>query len=289
MGWGGADWACCVRANGDARPVPPPPLPDTFAAAPAVAGFLIAARPRRVAWGLRWAAKSQAASLHRLLVGGVFTVFGTIIALVTIPWRLPQQWWLATPAAVVVPGVVERVTDDPASPYTDRSVAYVFSYVAPDGEHRSGHCFTSGPQWRAGEALRVRVVPGSPARALPEGGRFDENSPVGLLAVLPGGIGYAMFFGGLVRRRRAVWLLRHGEPHPVRVSAVEATRLTINGVTAFRIEYHAAASDGAKQAERHTDSEIVELAREALRRKRVVFLLVDPRRPRRTLWIESLL
>jgi hypothetical protein len=40
--------------------------------------------------------------------------------------------------------------------------------------------------------------------------------------------------------------------------------------------------------ERHTDSAIVELAREALRARRVVFLLVDPRRPRRTLWIESL-
>jgi hypothetical protein len=33
----------------------------------------------------------------------------------------------------------------------------------------------------------------------------------------------------------------------------------------------------------------VELARQALRAKRTVLLLVDPRRPRRTLWIESLL
>jgi hypothetical protein len=126
-------------------------------------------------------------------------------------------------------------------------------------------------------------------RALPEGGRFDENGPVGLLAVMPVVIGYAMFFGGLVRRRQAVWLLRHGEPQAVRVKAMEATRLTINGATAFRIEYHAVEGECPQRIERHTESAIMELAREALRARRVVFLLVDPRRPRRTLWIESLL
>jgi len=253
-----------------------------------VAEFVNAARPRRAGWGLRSAAKGQAASLNRLAVGAVFSFFGTIIALVSVPWRLPEQLWLEVAASGVVPGVVE-VVDDPGSPYTDRSVGYGFSYVTADGVRRTGRCFTSGPRWRAGDAVRVRYRPSAPGRALPEGGRFDENGVVGVLAVLPVCIGYAMFFGGLVGRRRAVWLLRHGQPLPVRVTAVEATRLTVNGARAFRIQYLAADGAGPERSERHTDSEIVELARQALRAKRTVLLLVDPRRPRRTLWIESLL
>ena len=117
----------------------------------------------------------------------------------------------------------------------------------------------------------------------------DDFRLVFWVAVLPAGIGYAMFFGGLVGRRRAVWLLRHGEPQPVRVTAVEATRLTVNGARAFRIQYLPADGAGLERSERHTDSEIVELARQALRAKRTVLLLVDRRRPKRTLWIESLL
>ncbi len=273
---------------GDARSVLPPPLLGTFDAPPAVAEFVNAARPRRTGWGLRSAAKGQAASLNRLAVGAVFSFFGTIIALVSVPWRLPEQLWLEVAASGVVPGVVE-VVDDPGSPYTDRSVGYGFSYVTADGVRRTGRCFTSGPRWRAGDAVRVRYRPSAPGRALPEGGRFDENGVVGVLAVLPVCIGYAMFFGGLVGRRRAVWLLRHGQPLPVRVTAVEATRLTVNGARAFRIQYLAADGAGPERSERHTDSEIVELARQALRAKRTVLLLVDPRRPRRTLWIESLL
>lgn len=253
-----------------------------------MAEFVNAARPRRAGWGLRSAAKGQAASLNRLAVGAVFSFFGTIIALVSVPWRLPEQLWLEVAASGVVPGVVE-VVDDPGSPYTDRSVGYGFSYVTADGVRRTGRCFTSGPRWREGDAVQVRYRRNAPARALPEGGRFDENGLVGVLAVLPVGIGYGMFFGGLVRRRRAVWLLRHGEPQPVRVTAVEATRLTVNGARAFRIQHLPADGAGAERSERHTDSEIVELARQALRAKRTVLLLVDRRRPKRTLWIESLL
>ena len=274
---------------GDARSVLPPPLPGTFDAPPAVAEFVNAARPRRAGWGLRSAAKGQAASLNRLAVGAVFSFFGTIIVLVSVPWRLPEQLWLEVAASAVVPGVVMEVVDDPGAPYTDRSVGYGFSYVTADGVRRTGRCFTSGPRWREGDAVQVRYRRSAPARALPEGGRFDENGLVGVLAVLPAGIGYGMFFGGLGRRRRAVWLLRHGEPQPVRVTAVEATRLTVNGARAFRIQYLPADGAGLERSERHTDSEIVELARQALRAKRTVLLLVDPRRPRRTLWIESLL
>ena len=67
-------------------------------------------------------------------------------------------------------------------------------------------------------------------------------------------VGYAMYFGGLVRRRRAVWLLRHGEQQPVQVTAVEATRLTINGAKAFRIEYQPVAGDRPARVERHVQA-----------------------------------
>ena len=118
----------------------PPPLPAPDNVSDDLGGFLAARRPRRVPWGLRWRAKAQAASLNRLAVGAVFTFFGTIVAAVSLPWRLPQQWRLACPDGIEVPGVVERVEDDPSSPYTDRSVAYVFSYAAPDGRRLTGRC-----------------------------------------------------------------------------------------------------------------------------------------------------
>lgn len=267
----------------------PPPLPGHFAAPREVAELLLARRPRAVGFGLRWQAKAQAASLHRLAVGSVFTVFGSIIAAVCIPWRLPQEVRLALPDAAVVAGIVEQVTDDPSSPYTDRAVSYVYNFTAADGTRHTSHCFTSGPRWRQGDTLQVRHLPGQPELSLPEGGRFDEHGLIGALAVLPVSIGYIMYFGGLRRRRRAVRLLRHGEPLAVHVTQVEATRLTINGARRFRISYEPATGAGVSRTERHTASEIVALAQEALRRRRPLFLLVDSRRPARTLWIETLI
>ena len=266
----------------------PPPLPAPDNVSDDLGGFLAARRPRRVPWGLRWRAKAQAASLNRLAVGAVFTFFGTIVAAVSLPWRLPQQWRLACPDGIEVPGVVERVEDDPSSPYTDRSVAYVFSYAAPDGRRLTGRCHTSGPRWGEGAALRVRCLAGYPELALPLGARFDENGWIGLLSVLPAGIGYGLFFGGIVRRWRAVRLLRGGVALPVRITRVEATRLAVNGARSFRIEYTAGGDVGPICRERQTDPDIVSLAKARLGTRRQVWLLAARGRARQTVWIETL-
>ena len=266
----------------------PPPLPEPDSVSDGLDGFLSSRRPRRVPWRLRWRAKAQAASLNRLAVGAVFTFLGTIIAAVSIPWRLPQQWRLAFPDGVEVSGVVERVEDDPSSPYTDRAVAYEFSYGAPDGRRLVGRCHTSGPRWDEGAALRVRCLSGHPELALPVGARFDENGWIGLLAMLPAGVGYGMFFGGLGRRWRAVRLLRDGEAVAVRITRVEATRLAVNGARSFQIEYVADGDTGPVRRERQTDPDIVSLAKARLATRQRAWLLGARGRPRQTVWIETL-
>ncbi len=222
------------------------------------------------------------------MVGFVFLLFGSIVSLVTIPWRLPVQLRLLLPDAGVCAGRIERV-EDPGTHYTDRSVAYHYAYTPTDGQRLAGRCYTSGPRWQAGDAVQVRFAPGRPAVACPQGARLDSEGPIGLLAVLFPAIGGGMFLGGLFRRHRAAWLLRHGVPLAVKVTSVEITRLRINGVPRFRIAYVPLDNGASSQIEKHTDSEVVDLARTRLRRKTPVFLLVDPRRPRRTLWIEALL
>jgi hypothetical protein len=130
-------------------------------------------------------------------------------------------------------------------------------------------------------------VAGDPTVACLDGARLSQSGFIGLLVLLFPAVGLGVAGYSLLERRRAERMLTQGAVAELRVTAVESTKIQVNKRPLFRIALAPADAPGAApRVERRSDPRAVRFALERLETSQPMFVLVDPKQPTRTLWIE---
>ena len=252
-----------------------------------LAALLAAPVPRTPAPELVRRVQTQAAALVMVWFGGFFAVLGLFFVWLFFPWNLPRDLRLALPDVHTAEGRIVSVETTHFSINETSVVAYGFEFSSPDERVVVGRCYTTGERWTPGAVVTVRYAPGDPATACPEGARLSEIGLIGLSTLAFPGLGLGLGLRSLVLRRRAVRMLVQGRPLEVRVVGVEATTVAVNHERVHRITLLRCEPPGAApQVEKRSDPAHLRLAMERMERGQPMFVLVDPVKPQRTLWIE---
>ena len=252
-----------------------------------LAAVLAAPTPRVLPPDLVRRVKNDAGAFVSVVFGAFFAGFGLLFVWLFFPWQLPSELALALPDTRATEGRIVRVERTNFSVNDETVQAYDFAFVASDGTAGAGRCYTTGPRWQAGDLVAVRYRLGSAAAACPEGARLSKGGMLGLLVLIFPSLGLGVAGYTLVARRRAERILRQGMVAEVRVRAVEATNVRVNQRTVYRLTLERCDAVGAEPLiERRSDPVYVRLAGERLASGQPMFVLVDPQKPTRTLWIE---
>ena len=252
-----------------------------------LAALLAAPVPRTPAPELVRRVQTQAAALVMVWFGGFFAVLGLFFVWLFFPWKLPWDLRLALQDVHTAEGRIVSAETTHFSINETSVVAYEFEFNAPEERVVVGRCYTTGERWSPGAVVTLRYAPGDPATACPEGARLSEIGLIGLIALAFPGLGLGIALRLLVLRRRAVRMLVLGRPLEVRVVGVEATSMAVNDDRVYRITLLRCEPPGAApQVEKRFDPAHLRLARERMANGQPMFVLVDPVKPQRTLWIE---
>ena len=230
--------------------------------------------------------QGAAASPWLMAFGACFAAFGLVFVVMFFPTNLPAELRLRSADTRTVAGRIVQVEPTKFSINKTRVYAYGFAFSAPatPGE---GRCYTTGRRWQRGDTVTVRYLVDPPHTACPEGARLSKTGMAGLFVLLFPLVGLGVVVGTWVVRRRAQRMLLQGAVAEVRVREVTATKMQVNKRTVYRIVTERCDTLGAApQVERHSDSVLVHLAQERKASGQPMYVLVDPRNPQRTLWIE---
>ena len=245
--------------------------------------------PRHPPADLLTRVKNEAASLIGVGFGLFFAAFGMVFVALFFPWQLPFELRLKLPDVRTAEARIERVEAMNYSINKVRVRGYDFLFSTPDGAQVRGRCYTTGQRWSEGTVTPVRYVASDPTVACLEGARLSEGGLVALLVLLFPAIGLAVAGYSLLERRRAERMLIHGTVAELRVTAVESTGVQVNKRPLYRITLARADAPGTEpRVERRSDARAVRFAMERLESHQPMFVLVDPKKPARTLWIEAL-
>ena len=276
-----------VAAGGAVRLAGVNPDPADTSRLDQLAAVLAAPVPRRPPATLLRQVKNEAASLIGVGFGVFFAAFGSIFVALFFPWQLPFELRLKLPDVRTAEARIERVEATNFSINETRVRGYDFLFSTPDGAQIRGRCYTTGERWSEGAVATVRYVAGDPTVACLEGARLSQGGWIGLLVLLFPAVGVSVAGYSLLERRRAERMLIHGAVAELRVTAVESTKIQVNKRPLFRIALAPADAPGAEpRIERRSDARAVRFAMERLESGQPMFVLVDPKQPTRTLWIE---
>lgn len=252
-----------------------------------LAAVLASPVPRRPPAELLARVKNEAASLIGVGFGLFFAAFGSVFVALFFPWQLPFELRLKLPDVRTAEARIERVEATNFSINKTRVRGYDFRFSTPDGAQIRGHCYTTGQRWPEGAVATVRYVAGDPTVACLDGARLSQSGWIGLLVLLFPAVGLGVAGYSLLERRRAERMLIHGAVAELRVTAVESTKVQVNKRSLFRIALAPADAPGTEpRVERRSDPRAVRFALERLESGQPMFVLVDPKQPTRTLWIE---
>lgn len=254
-----------------------------------LAAVLAAPVPRRPPPELLERVKREAGSLFAVGFGLCFAAFGMVFVAFFFPWQLPFELRLKLPDVRTAEARIERVEGMNSSINKVRVRGYDFLFSTPDGAQVRGRCYTTGQRWSEGAVATVRYVAGDPNVACLEGARLSEGGLVALLVLLFPAIGLAVAGYSLLERWRAERMLIHGAVAELRVTAVESTGVQVNKRPLYRITLARVDALGAEpRVERRSDGRAVRFALERLESRQPMFVLVDPKKPTRTLWVEAI-
>ena len=276
-----------VAGGGTARLAGVSPDPADTSRLDQLAAVLASPVPRRPPAELLRRVKNEAASPIGVGFGLFFAAFGMIFVALFFPWQLPFELRLKLPDVRTAEARIERVEATNFSINETRVHGYDFLFSTPDGAQIRGRCYTTGERWSEGAVATVRYVAGDPTVACLEGARLSQGGWIGLLVLLFPAVGVSVAGYSLLERRRAERMLIHGAVAELRVTAVESTKIQVNKRPLFRIALAPADAPGAEpRIERRSDARAVRFAMERLESGQPMFVLVDPKNPTRTLWIE---
>lgn len=254
-----------------------------------IAQLLASAPPRKVPAHVRRAVQGGAGLWVGLLFGLIFGTFGMIGVWQFFPWRLFDDWRLKAEGENT-PGIVRSVIETNMSINETKVVEYVFAYLFSGSDALTASCYSTGKRWREGDRVTVRHLSDEPAIACIEGARLSKGGGMGVAVLLFPAVGYGVVGWFLTSRRRDRLLLEHGRVAEVDVLAVDATRTEVNYKTVYKIALSPLPETGGQPVvvKRWDTPEINLLTSHALR-KQPIFVLYDPRRPKKLIFPEALI
>lgn len=255
-----------------------------------VAQLLASAPPRKVPAHVRRAAQGGAGVWIGLLFGLGFGTFGMLFVWLFFPWRLLDDWRLDT-GGQETPGIVRSAVESNMSINEIEVYEYVFAYLFSGRDALTANCYTTGRRWSEGDRVTVRYLPEEPNLARIEGARLSKGGGVmGVVVLIFPAVGYGMIAGLLIVRRRDRLLLENGKVAEVDVLAVDATRTQMNYQTVYKITLSPLPESGGQSivVKRWATPEINLLTSHALQ-KQPIFVLYDPRRPKKLIFPEALI
>ena len=255
-----------------------------------IAQLLASAPPRKVPGHVRRAAMGGRREWFLPLFGFVFGTFGMLFVWIFFPWRFVDDWRLER-SDHTVPGKVRNVGETNMTINDSRVMEYVFSYALADGQKHMNTCYTTGRRWETGAEVAVRHLPDRPDIACIDGARLSKGGGAsGLMVLVFPLAGYGIMTWFFVARGRNRRLLEQGRAAEADVQAVEATRMHVNYQTVYRITLSALPdTDGQPvTVKRWARPEINLLTQHALQ-KQPIFVLYDPRQPKRLIFPEALI
>jgi hypothetical protein len=255
-----------------------------------VAQVLASSAPRQVPAHFAKAVSGGRSSWFFPLFGLAFGGFGMLFVVIFFPWRFMDDLRLDSDAARITKGAITEVRSTSMTINERRVMEYVFRYNAGDGQNRNGHCFTTGQRWQSNAEVTVRYLPAKPDVACIEGARLNEGSwGVAFVLVFPL-VGAGLIGWYVVHRLNMRRLLREGIVTEVDVISVERTNTRVNDEYVYKI---AIASPDLQNGQpikvRRVDRRYIDLAQKRLQDKQPVYILYDPRNPRRVIFPEALI
>lgn len=254
-----------------------------------IAQLLASSPPRKVPDHLAKAAKGGGAWVG-VLFGLFFGCFGMIFVVAFFPWRLGEELRLSLGSTRTVSGVVADAYETNMSVNDEKVYGYVVNYAADAGGKRAATCFTSGQRWTTGASVTVRYLASNSAIACIEGARLNKGGLGGSFVVLFPLIGFGIAGGIFLSRSRAKQLLREGVVAEVDVLAVDATNMRVNYQTVYKITVSSPTfASGQPVVIKRYNQPDVNLATQHALQKQPVFVLYDPRKPKRLIFPEALI
>ena len=254
-----------------------------------IAQLLASAPPRQVPGPVAKAVLGGRASWFLPLFGLVFGGVGLLFTWLFFPWRFQDDRRLAGDTARATPGMITEVTKAHMEINEVPVMEYGFRYTLEDGRRRVGRCFTTGTRWTNNDRVTVRYLPAEPDLACVEGARLSKGGWGGSFVALFPLVGGAAMVWFIADRRGKRRLLREGLVAEVDVTAVANTNAKVNEQPIYRITLTSPAPGGAPVTVSRFHPPDVELALKHFQDKQPVFVLYDPRKPKRLIFPEALI
>ena len=254
-----------------------------------IAQLLASPPPRQVPAHVVKAARKGRAAWGTAVFGLFFGAFGMIFVVVFFPWRFWDEWRLAWGGASSTTGLVSGVADAKMKVNGRRVMEYRFTFTPENGTPQTGACFADAGRWVPGNQMTIRYLPGTPGLACIEGSRLNKAGWFGSFVIIFPGVGFGMVAWFVYQRRQIRWLLREGQVAEVDVLSVEATQMRVNNRQVYKIVLAGQALGGQPVSVKRTNAADLELADRHTEKKQPVFVLHDPRKPRRLVFPEALI
>jgi Protein of unknown function (DUF3592) len=255
-----------------------------------VAQLLANSAPRQIPVHFAKAVSGGRSSWFFPLFGLAFGGFGMLFVVVFFPWRFMDDLRLDSDSARITRGTITEVLTTGMSINERRVMEYIFRYSSGDGQSRNGHCFTTGQQWQSNAEVTVRYLPTKPDIACIEGARLNEGSwGVAFVLVFPL-VGAGLIGWFVANRRNTRRLLREGIVAEVDVISVERTNTQMNDEYVYKIVIASPDLQNSQSITvKRVDRRYIDLAQKRVKDKQPVYILYDPRNPRRVIFPEALI
>jgi len=255
-----------------------------------IAQLLAGSPPRKVPAHVVKAAQGGGGGWFLPLFGLAFGSFGMIFAVFFFPWRLADDWRVAA-ASATVQGVITEVRETNMSINDVEVMEYGFRFTpAESGQPREGRCYTSGKRWTKDAEVTVRYLPSTPDLACVEGARLTKGGAFGVFVIIFPLVGYGLVAFHVLSRRQTRRLLQDGLTAEVDIRAIEETNMTVNRQRVYRIIVSSPGQPGGPPVSiNRVNRPDLELAERHVADKQPVFVLYDPRKPKRMIFPEALL
>ena len=203
------------------------------------------------------------------------------------PWRIDRDVRLKLGAVSSATGQVLEASPTSLKIGRARVYRYRFELHTATGEHIESECFTTGQRFRVRQPVPVRYQTDNPALACVEGARLTRSTPAMMFIALFPTVGLVIAVATLVRRRRTRWLLENGQLTEATIVGLEATQTRVADNPVYRIRLRLEGVDEVVTVRRYTPKVV------ALAQQRgiggMLFVLFDPKKPKRVLLPESLI
>lgn len=228
-------------------------------------------------------------SWFKLVFGLIFGCFSMYFVGAFFPWKFWDEWRLAQDGKPAQ-GLVRFASETNVSINEGRVWLYEFGFTGADGREYRGECYTTGRVWGRGSSVAVRYLSAVPAVAVIEGARLSKSDWSGVFVLIFPLVGFGMVASIVLSARRDQWLLRHGTIAEADVLSVDETTKKENYESVYRIVLRSPHfNQGAPLTIKRVNKDDVELALERAHDNQPVYVLYDPKRPRRLIFPEALI